>query len=187
MQTRFDDSNLNRAWSDFVASYPATFAVTLAYNPIWTGTVCPADRITEADERIRLPMPALRARSGVWQLATPRKIPCERIHANVGHLHRNVDRKLFGTRFHKLSPKQRTGYIGLIENPETNAHVHLAWRVPPNRSDEFTGLIRPLWRKMEPYGTADVERIYDVKGWGWYCTKRRPARKDPELFVASRT
>lgn len=188
MQTRSDNASLDRAWSNLVASYPATFAVTLAYNPMMTGTVFQAYRRNIEDgERIRLPMPALRARPGVWQLATPLKIPCEKVHVDLDRLHRDIDRQLFGSRFHKLSPERRTSFIGLIQHEETNIHVHLSWRVPDSRCGEFGERIGPMWRKMVPHGTTRSERIYNPKGWGSYTTSERPALKAPELFVASRT
>jgi hypothetical protein len=186
MHTRPDDASLDQAWTDLFADYPATFAVTVAYNPGMIGTILPTHRIImETGERIRLPMPTLRARSGLWQLATHRKIPCERVHAHLHRLHRDVDRKLFGSRFNKLSSKRRTEFIGFIQHEETNIHVHLSWGVPDNRCDEFGELIGPLWRKMVPHGTTDLKRIYN-KGWGSYTTRERPALKAPELFVASR-
>jgi hypothetical protein len=186
MLTRSENQPLDRAWSDFVESYPASFAVTIAYNPVLAGTVFPAFRVVETGERIQLPMPALKARSGIWQLATPLKVPCESIQSDLDRLHRNMDRKLFGPRFHKLPPERRTGFIGFIENLETNAHVHLSWRVPGDRLEEFAGRIEGLWLKTTPYGSIRIKPIED-KGWGSYSTKRRPALKAPELFVWSRT
>jgi hypothetical protein len=186
MPIQSDNNNLDRAWSEFVASYPATFAVTLAYNPSLAGTVFPAYRLMDAGERIQMPMPALRARSGAWQLAALLTVPCERIHIDLDRLHRDIDRKLFGSRFHKLPPKRRTGFIGLIESPEAKVHVHLSWRVPEDRSEAFAGLIHGQWLRITPYGSTRIRRISD-KGWGSYSTKERPSQKPPELFVASRT
>jgi hypothetical protein len=152
-----------------------------------TGTVYQAYGIIPADgEVIRLPMPALQARPDVRRLAAYRKIPCEKVHADLDHLHWRIDRKLFGSRFHKLSPERRTGFIGFIQHQETNIHVHLSWRVPDSRCDEFGERIGPLWREITPYGTTALKRIYS-KGWGSYTTRERPALKAPELFVASWT
>jgi len=186
MPTRSDNSLLDWAWSDLFATYPASFAVTLAYNPTLVGTVFPAYRLLGTGERIRLPMPALKARSDVRQLATSLKVSCERIQSDLDRLHRNMDRKLFGARFHKLPTERRTAFMGFIENLETNAHVHLSWRVPGDRLEEFAGQIQGLWLKTTPHGSIRIKPIEDA-GWGSYSTKRRPALKDPELFVANRT
>jgi hypothetical protein len=184
MQPR-SDTSLDKAWSSFFTEYDANLAVTLAYNPILTGTVFPAYRIAYHGECIKLTMPSFRSGPEVRRLATTIRIPCEQVHADVDRLHRSVDRKLFGSRFHKLSHVKRSRFIGLIENPEANVHVHLLWHVPEDRLEHAGKLIKPLWRRVTRYGSTKIKHQYD-EGWASYCTKQRPALNAPELFVASR-
>jgi hypothetical protein len=67
------------AWVNFFRTYPANYAVTLAYNPVYGGTASPAYRITGDGECLRLPTSGVPVKPGVNRLPTIRRITPEQV------------------------------------------------------------------------------------------------------------
>ncbi|WP_455976685.1 hypothetical protein [Methylorubrum populi] len=105
----------------------------------------------------------------VWN-ADHGRLTADRVQADVAKLHCRVDRKLT-KKFNKVRPEDRTGYIGFIERPDTNTHVHLAWRVPEIYHGRFDAALVHWWDRLHPYGSVDVKLIYDAPGWARYISK----------------
>ncbi|KQQ09562.1 hypothetical protein ASF56_24930 [Methylobacterium sp. Leaf122] len=121
-------------------------------------------------------------------LPTARRIPLEQVHRDMDWLHRETDRKLFGTRFNKLPLQERSSFVGSIENQNSNVHVHLAWTVPDARVDEFTEIVTDAWLAKTRFTSIRVKLIRD-SGWGEYVAKDQwgvAFEGDAALFVASR-
>jgi predicted DNA-binding transcriptional regulator AlpA len=156
--------NIEMAWRNWVASQPATHAITLASNNV------------------------LRLRPG--QLPQVRKISPDRFRADVELWHRNVDRRRLGPRF-TAHPDQRIRFIGFIEHADENIHGHLLADVPehrPNRHGTIKEIIDLEWAKVtRGYGSVDVQPIRDL-GWASYCMKAQfgAALENPSLFLFSR-
>ena len=121
-------------------------------------------------------------------MAVVRSIPLEQVHRDLDRLHRTVDRKLFGTRYNRLSPADRTSFVGFVEHAESNLHVHLAWYVPQARHAKFGRHIADAWRIVNTAATIWIKPIQD-DGWAAYIVKDQRGATldgDPSLFVASR-
>lgn len=180
---------VSAAWKSFLASRPATHAVTLAYNPHQPGTASPCYRITPDGECLRLPTSGIPVLRGVNRLPTARYVPLEQAHRDMDKLHRTVDRKLFGTRYSDRAEEDRSGFVGWIEHPDTNIHVHLSWRVPEIRADEFAAVITDAWMATSRFASIRVEPIRDDR-WTRYILKDQWGAAldgDAALFVASRS
>lgn len=206
------------AWKEFFTAYPATHAVTLSYNPRYGGTasLCqrrkgelvpfPASESGSGDlriiqrrkaapicyrlvgEAVPLPTSGVPVTSSDNRLPTIRRISLEQVHADLDRLHREVDRTLFGTRFHKLPEERRSSFIGWVEHPTSNLHVHLMWRVREDRADNFPEAVADLWKSVSPFHSSDVQPIYDG-GWARYICKDQIGlvlEGDAALFVSSR-
>ncbi|MGY6286087.1 hypothetical protein ACXIT0_24890 [Methylorubrum extorquens] len=176
----------NAAMADFITA-SGQWAITLAYNNHRPGTSGPCYRITSEGECLRIGGSGIAAHYGINRLAGARRISLEQVHRDLDRLHARVDRKLFGCRFNELPGEQRTAFVGFVEHARTNLHVHLTWRVPETRAEEFVSVIAEAWRATGPAATIDVQPIRDA-GWGRYVTKDQwgAALDDAALFVASR-
>ncbi|MGU3466876.1 hypothetical protein ACLBXO_18675 [Methylobacterium sp. C33D] len=103
-------------------------------------------------------------------------------------LHRKMDRKLFGTRFNELPCEKRSSFVGYIENPSSNIHVHLVWTMPDARVDEFTEIVTDVWLAKSRFTSIRVTLIRD-DGWSEYAAKDQwgaSLEGDAALFIASR-
>ena len=157
------------------------FAVTIVYNPPRPVRAAgPCNRILE-NGTIQLIPSANRLRDG-W-------VRPARVQKDLDGLHRAVDRQLFGSHFNGLTADRRTSFRGLIENVDTNIHVHATWSVPVELADEFPRAISRAWYRYSPGGSVQADPIRDDgQAWGWYSTKCCLADlNDPDLFVASRS
>lgn len=180
-----DRYKLGVAWGEFLGEFGG-YAVTLCYNHHIAGTASPCYRITSNGECLRLRGSGVAARYGVNRISGARAISLERVHADLDRLHGRVDRKLFGSRFHKLPDDQRTAFVGFVEHLTNNTHVHLAWHAPVERADEFTSVVTEAWLATGPAATIDVKPIRD-SGWGRYISKYQHGASDAALFIASRS
>lgn len=176
------------AWREFFTSYPATHFVTLAYNNVYGGTASLCHRLTSDGEFIPLPTSGVPVESGINRLPTIRRIRLEQVHADLDRLHRNVDRKLFGTNFNELPEERRTSFIGFVEHPESNVHVHTLWRVPEGYDDDFTEKVEARWKAVNRFHSTDVQPIRDDGAASYTCKDHvgRALEDDPALFVFSR-
>lgn len=183
---------LAQAWVAFFQDFPATHAVTLAYNSIYGGTVLPCYRLKSDGEAILLRKSDISINGGDYWLPVTRRVPLETVHRDIEHLHRNLDRQLFGSKFNKLPEHKRSAYVGFIEHVTTNIHIHLLWRVPDDRSTQFEERLPVNWRMIDrphsQFYSAHVQPIRDG-GWAHYVCKDQVGRTledDPLLFVSSR-
>lgn len=196
-------TTLVNAWRAFIASKRGTHAVTLCYNSRYGGTASTCYRIERVEAvmvprrikkgiSIALPCPTdirlgHKAKSGeTHQLPTIRYIPLEAVQADVRYLHSRVDRILYGSRYNTRPTERRTGYLGFVENRDSNIHAHLAWRVPADRTNEFNSIVPHLWSEISYFGSVKIEQVRDG-GWSTYMTKAKYdiALGDPNLFLAS--
>ncbi|QIJ74611.1 hypothetical protein GU700_08485 [Methylobacterium sp. NI91] len=178
------------AWKRFLADRAANVAVSLAYNPHRTGTAGPCFRFTRDGECVALVGSGASAAPNVNLLPSVRRIPLNTVQRSLDVLHRTVDRTLFGTRFNKLPQEARSSFIGFVEQPDWNLHVHLAWQVPAERVDEFTEVVTDAWTATSPSASIRVKLIHDAAGWANYVTKQvqgTALNADADLFVASRS
>lgn len=111
-----------------------------------------------------------------------------RIHADLDKLHLYVDDFFYGSRAARRPLEKRCSFIGMIEHPASNAHVHMLWRVPADRHSEVDVALRSVWQRIRPSGTVDVQ-VGPDEGWARYVLKDHwgAALDDALLFVASRS
>ncbi|GJD54753.1 hypothetical protein [Methylobacterium dankookense] len=177
------------AWGSFFAAQAANVAVTLCYNPERAGgTSSVAYRFSKDGECLPLPPSGLSGGQRTNRLPTTHHVSLMQVHRDVDWLHRKMDRKLFGTRFNELPAEKRSSFVGYVEKPNSNVHVHIAWTMPDSRVDEFTEIVTNAWLARTPFGSIRVKLIHDG-GWGRYATKEQwgaALEGDAALFVASR-
>ena len=181
-----------------------THAVTLNYNPMYGGTAFPGYRIVQGEpvlvpssiRRGSFSMRAERRSAEAKRLCkretitmpTVLKVPLETVHSDLNRLHARIDHTLYGSRYHRRPAMRRTGYIGFIEHENSNIHVHLAWRVPEDRTNEFSKVVTKEWSTVHAIGTIVVKPVRD-EGWANYMIKvtNDVVYGDAALFVASTT
>lgn len=177
------------AWGDFFSARCPNVALTLSYNPMRPGgTASPTYRMTEYGECLPGPVSSRPDARVANYLPVMRYIPLEQVHQDMDWLHRKMDRKLFGTRFHKLPSGERSSFVGCVEKAASNIHVHLAWTMPDNRVDKFTEIVTDAWLAKNRSNSIRVTLIRD-SGWGAYMAKEQwgaAFEGDAALFVASR-
>lgn len=197
---------LTEAWTEFMVSQRGTYAVTLCYNPKYGGTVSTGYQINRAEpvvlpskliaERFcvapplptdtRLPKTGPCGRAGSYRLPTVLHVAPETVQADVKRLHARVDHALYGCRYHRRPISRRTSYVGFVEHETSNIHVHLAWRVPVDRVEEFPATLRGAWSDIRPFATDYIVPVRD-DGWAKYIIKAKynVAFGDAALFLAS--
>ena len=79
---------------------------------------------------------------------------------------RNVDRELFGTRFHKNPASLRTTGVFMFEHLDTNLHAH-----------------GRIWTDCWTSGSQTTEMVYDIAGFADYITKEQNASSAPETML----
>ncbi len=115
-------------------------------------------------------------RSTQW----PAPLSIDAARATLDEFHERLDKRVFG---HKwcFDAGCRSPYIGVVENPDTNIHLHVAFRFPADRLKIVFDLADTLWRHrhLAPSGNALVKAPYDLPGLGAYTAKRlTPANSD---------
>ena len=174
-------AQLRAAWVEFIDGVRPTHAVTIAYNNHCNGTSAPCYRITPDGECLKLRSGSSTAHG--HRLTTIRYISLATIHDDLRRLHRNVDRKLFGSRFNHPS-SLRTYYRGFIEHADSNVHAHLAWRVPEVRCAEFHHVVQERWLAQSPHHSIKITTATD-EGWARYiCKKNDVIAGEAALFVS---
>lgn len=97
---------------------------------------------------------------------------------NLNRFHRNLDRRLLGTRFaDEKNGVRRTRMVAILEGLPYFGHIHAAVRISPDLHHRFEAMFaegdrRNPWSKMIPGGSVCVERLHDAGGWHDYITKR---------------
>jgi len=190
--------DLKEYWKTTIINSESTFAVTLAFNPhcrgshaavvrVKAGSSGGANTVTIAYDasasRVRLPTRV----DAFNRLTTARVITPDRVQFDVALLARNLDREILGPRYHRKPSDQWSSYIGFIEHPAGNAHVHLAWRFRDPCGIAGAELVKQ-WRALSPYYTAHVQPLNDPSGWADYMLKDQSKAdlKDPLGLILSR-
>lgn len=156
---------LQEAWRQFIAEHSCGLAITLNYNPRGGSTTSAVVRVAADETREEIP----RSASGANQVGGG-YISAATVQADLGLLHRDVDRRLYGARFHKPG-RQRSKYIGVIEHEASNIHVHLAWRAPGRDDAQVRDVIGGFWEAAHRHGSVWCVPIKD-DGWGDYISKQ---------------
>jgi hypothetical protein len=86
-----------------------------------------------------------------------------------------VDREHLGPRWCRKHADERTFAIGVIENPQSNIHVHALWRMPARVRTSSHGAqahcIKAHWHKLQPAGSCFIRPIEDL-GAARYMSKQ---------------
>jgi len=92
-----------------------------------------------------------------------------------GHWLARIDRKYLGRRWCRRGD-QRTFAIAIIENPETNIHLHALVRLPQRACHmpypEQAELLRGFWSELQPAGSSDVQQIDYLPPLAGYICKQ---------------
>lgn len=89
----------------------------------------------------------------------------------VTELHRRVDRKLLGPRWFKKPPEARLQAFWTTEHLSSNSHLHGAVELSDELVERFSAIAFPIWRKLVPSGTVDVQLVTNAAGWAAYMMK----------------
>lgn len=81
-----------------------------------------------------------------------------------------IDRRTIGRNWQKSGAK-RCRYIGIIEHPNSNLHIHAAFVVLPCHWSTFEHGAGAVWNKLIPGGSIDVKEITDIAGAARYMAK----------------
>jgi len=159
-------------WKTILQNFTATYAVTLSYNPHCRGSHAAVFKVPPDQRYVQMPTRVeLKTRVDASnRLTTSRTITPDRIQQDVVLLSRNLDRRLLGTRFNRQPAAMWSAYIGFIEHPDSNTHVHLAWHCHDPHGLAGAELAKQ-WGKLSPYFTAHVEPLSGPVGWADYMLK----------------
>jgi alkanesulfonate monooxygenase SsuD/methylene tetrahydromethanopterin reductase-like flavin-dependent oxidoreductase (luciferase family) len=69
--------------------------------------------------------------------------------------HARVDRKLLGHNWCKRTGR-RTAYVAVLENVETNLHIHLLTAAADGKAWDFCKAAVKAWARIAPAGNADI-------------------------------
>lgn len=125
----------------------------------------------------------------VWN----RTVGLQRARADLSDLMHRVDRKLLGSRFHKIPSEYRTTALFVFEGYQhDHVHVHSLWKAPKGKWFSL-GKMFPqgrggVWNDVVPSGSNDVEACSHLGG-NWeimgYALKQQHRFSDSELMVWS--
>ncbi|MBB4041812.1 hypothetical protein GGR34_003493 [Microvirga flocculans] len=177
------------AWENFFTNFGANVAMSIAYNPVSGGTASICIRETPSGKRFPIPTSGVPDTPGQHRLPSVRTISLDRIRSDLDWFDYRIGRALCGTRFTNAPGELRPAWVGFVENLETNAHVHLLFRMPDDVVDEFTELAFPLWDQRCKSASIRVKLVWG-NGWAHYATKDQwgmALEGDPGLFVCNRS
>jgi hypothetical protein len=100
-------------------------------------------------------------------------------------LHRYIDRRLFGTRFHRIPRSERIIFEPHFEGGLYHPHWHCLVTVPESRWDSFESLWpgnrgNAFVARWAAGATYDVQRIHDLPGAIDYAIKL--ANRNPSTY-----
>ena len=110
--------------------------------------------------------------------------PVRLLKSNISKLFCMIERKMFGSRFHKKLSEQRIQFIGFPERINTSPHYHLLLRFPkdiknesPNgRTSDFTTHLEKFWGKF-------VEPTMEIIGLNSLVKNREVIVKNDEMML----
>jgi hypothetical protein len=92
-----------------------------------------------------------------------------------GQLLARVDREHLGPRWSRRPADERAVAIGVIENPQSNIHLHALWRMPGRVRESSNGeqahSIISHWRNLQPAGSCYIRPVEDF-GAARYMSKQ---------------
>ena len=90
-----------------------------------------------------------------------------------------LDRRFLGHRWCRKGPERTLG-MAVLENQETNLHIHLAMRLPASAAalsfSEQQLYLESTWNQLVVGGQCDVQAVYDRAGVAHYMAKQLPRR-----------
>jgi hypothetical protein len=168
--------------SEFLLDLGLNLGVTLCYNDALLGPHGSVMAVHPERGPVKLPFaatnPARRLRKH------HRKLTAERIRRDYIELDRRLHKSLFHRKFYYLPPHRRLLSFAVMENLESNPHLHSGWRVPDTMKTDFIDMLDQTWRDIVPSGSTDVVEIRDA-GWFTYCQKNLSARSYGENTILS--
>jgi hypothetical protein len=97
-----------------------------------------------------------------------------------------LDRRFLGHRWCRKGPERTLG-MAVLENQETNLHIHLAMRLPASAAALSFGeqqlYLESTWNQLVAGGQCDVQAVYDRVGVAQYMAKQLPRRGYNETFI----
>ena len=90
-----------------------------------------------------------------------------------------LDRRFLGRRWCEKG-WERTFGVAVLENQETNLHIHVAMRLPASAAALSFGeqqlYLESTWCQLVAGGQCDVQAVYDRAGVARYMAKQLPRR-----------
>lgn len=76
-----------------------------------------------------------------------------------------IERKIFGSRYHKKSPEERMFFVAIPETSgaSRNLHYHMLLRMPVAKHALFEEHAPLMWEEFNPAGSLYVQRIKDTE------------------------
>ena len=106
----------------------------------------------------------------------------------LGHFLARLDRRFLGHRWCRKGP-ERTFGIAVLENQETNLHIHVAMRLPASAAALSFGeqrlCLEDTWNQLVAGGQCHVQSARDRAGVAHYMAKQLPRRGYNETFILS--
>jgi hypothetical protein len=100
--------------------------------------------------------------------------------------HQRIDRAILGPKWLQKT-ESRSRYIGFIEKPANNLHIHAVFHFPTGDDKKFVQRAPKLWEKLAPAGNLDIQQISHVEGLADYITKEiRPDTSEQILLPRQR-
>lgn len=106
------------------------------------------------------------------------EVAVQQVHA----FHGRADRKLL-TKQWVERPWLRSRYIAVIENADTNLHVHAAFQVR-GCPKWFAACGPAIWTKLVPSGSLDIRPVTYAAGLGSYLAKQITPQTSERLIVS---
>ena len=99
-----------------------------------------------------------------------------------------LDRRFLGRRWCEKG-WERTFGVAVLENQETNLHIHVAMRLPASAAALSFGeqqlYLESTWSQLVAGGQCDVQAVYDRAGVAHYMVKQLNRRGYNETFIVS--
>jgi hypothetical protein len=97
----------------------------------------------------------------------------------LGSFLARLDRRFLGRRWCEKG-WERTFGVAVLENQETNLHIHVAMRLPASAAALSFGeqqlYLESTWSQLVVGGQCDVQAVYDRAGVAHYMGKQLPRR-----------
>jgi hypothetical protein len=99
-----------------------------------------------------------------------------------------LDRRFLGHRWCRKGP-ERTFGVAVLENQETNLHIHVAMRLPMSAAALSFGeqqlYLESTWNELVAGGQCHVQAVYDRAGVARYMAKQLPRRGYAKGYILS--